>query len=63
MPFKISFNEEDCIGCGACCAVCEENWELKEGKAVPKKTNLDSKSCNEDAAESCPMDCIRVEEV
>ncbi len=62
MPFKISFKEEDCIGCGACVAVCDENWELKGSKAKPKKTKIKEKGCNPDAAETCPMGCIKVEE-
>ncbi|MBW2988110.1 ferredoxin [Candidatus Woesearchaeota archaeon] len=63
MAYKIKFNEEECIGCGACVAVCGENWELKDGKAHPKKTEVEEKGCNEDAAETCPMNCISIEEV
>lgn len=62
MPVKIAFNAEECIGCGACAAICPQNWGLKNGKASPKKTSLPEVGCNQDAAESCPMGCIKVEQ-
>ena len=63
MGFKISFNKEECIGCGACVAICEDNWELKDGVAHPKHTELEELGCNQEAADTCPMNCISVEEV
>jgi ferredoxin len=63
MAFKISINKEECIGCGACVAVCDANWELKDGKAHPKSAKVKEKGCNEDAVETCPMKCIILEEV
>ena len=62
MGYKIVYNEENCIGCGACAALCPENWELKDGKAKPKKTELTEIGCNQDAVDSCPMNCINIEE-
>jgi len=62
MAFKIKFKQEECIGCGACVAVCSENWELKDGKAKPKKSSVQEIGCNQDAADTCPMNCIEIEE-
>ena len=62
MAFKISINKEDCIGCGACVAVCPENWEINDGKASPKNESVEEVGCNKDAADSCPMNCISVKE-
>ena len=58
---KISMEREKCIGCGSCVAVCD-NWELKDdGKAKPKKTELDDLGCNEKAAQVCPVQCIKIQ--
>ncbi len=57
--FKIEYNKDECIGCGACVAQCD-NWELEGDKAKPKKIELDDVSCNQDAADGCPVNCIKV---
>jgi len=57
----IEMNRDACIGCGACAAVCPDNWEMKEdGKSAPKQTELEEAGCNEQAAASCPVKCITV---
>lgn len=59
--FKIVQDREACIGCGACASVCD-NWEMcDDGKSKPKKTLLDEKGCNEEAANVCPVACIKIE--
>jgi len=61
--FKIIQNREKCVGCGACVSVCD-NWEIGEdGKAKPKKTEVEEVGCNKEAAEVCPAQCIKIEEV
>ncbi len=61
--FKIKQDLEKCIGCGSCVAVCD-NWEMREdGKAHPKKTELEEIGCNKEAKEICPVECIEIEEV
>jgi len=66
MPFKINYNEEECIGCGACTVQCPENWELVEKnglfKAKPKQTNLSDIGKNKEAEEVCPVNCIKISE-
>ncbi len=64
--FKIEFNEDECIGCGACAAQCPENWDMKENeddgsmKAEPAEFELEEISCNELAANVCPVGAIKI---
>ncbi|MCK5040225.1 MAG: ferredoxin [Candidatus Aenigmarchaeota archaeon] len=61
--YKIEHDIDACIGCGACISMCPDNWEMSnEGKAIPKKAELDEIGCNEEAKDSCPVDCIKIEE-
>ena len=58
--FKIAQDRNVCIGCGACAAVCSENWVMKGDKSHPKKTELDEIGCNQEAADVCPVQCIKI---
>jgi len=63
--YKIEYDEASCIGCGACTVQCPENWELVETsagemKAKPGTTELDEIGKNNEAADVCPLDCIKV---
>lgn len=61
--FKIVFEREKCIGCGNCAALCPENWEMAaDGKSRAKTTELAALGCNKEAAENCPVKCIKVKE-
>ena len=60
MVVKIEHGVDACIGCGACAAVCPDNWIMEEGKAKPLKTELDEVGCNEQAANACPVQCIKI---
>lgn len=70
MP-KITVETENCIGCGACQAACEEFFSL-EGEKISLKDAKESEGkqelevedlkCARDAAEVCPTQCINVEE-
>ena len=56
----VSVNKEKCIGCGACVSVCEEVFEMKDGKAIVKKGKEKSKiPCVKEAAETCPVEAIK----
>ena len=61
--YRIIHEREKCIGCGSCAAICPENWELKGEKSRPKKTILEEIGCNQEAADSCPVECIHVEKI
>lgn len=57
----VSVDKEKCIGCGACVAVCESVFEMKDGKSVVKAGKKNSKEpCVKEAAESCPVQAISV---
>ncbi len=58
---KISFDKENCLGCGTCAAVCAENWFIgDDGKAQPKKTELSAPGCNQKAVDACPLQLIKL---
>jgi len=61
--FKIIQNRDVCIGCGACVSVCPDNWELKGDKAHPKKIEINDIGCNKEAADVCPVQCIKIKKV
>jgi ferredoxin len=58
--YEIRINKDECIGCGTCVAICPENFELKNGKANAKKKELKEAGCSSEAAESCPVQCIKI---
>lgn len=60
--YIIKVDEDKCIGCGACVAICEEAFELKEGKAIPVRTETEELDCEREAAEGCPVEAISIEE-
>jgi ferredoxin len=63
MAFNVTQTREDCIGCGVCAAVCPDNWEMSDdGLADPLNSSVDEIGCNQEAADSCPTTCIKIEE-
>ncbi len=69
---KIIHEREKCIGCGSCAAICPKYWEMADdGKSDLLGAKIDSKNgnqeleikeieCNQDAADSCPVQCIHI---
>lgn len=52
---------ETCIGCGACASVCEEVFEMKDGKAHVKEGQEKSTAdCCKEASDSCPVTAIKI---
>ena len=58
---EIKQDKNLCIGCGACVAVCPDNWIMgKDKKAKPIKTKINEIGCNAEAASICPVQCIKI---
>jgi ferredoxin len=70
---KIVFEREKCIGCGTCTVLCPVFWkmgddgraELKEGvkKENGFEREIEEVGCSEEAKQSCPVQCIHIEEL
>lgn len=69
---KIIFEKEKCIGCGTCVSVCPNFWEMNgdgkvnliestEENGVFKRV-IEDAGCNHETSQSCPVQCIHVEE-
>jgi len=56
---KVKVDQKKCIGCGACVAICECEFGLKDGKAYAKKPET-KEACAKEAASSCPVNAIDV---
>ena len=70
---KVIQQRDKCIGCGTCVAVCPDFWEMgADGKSTLKgardigenrfELEVQDTACNKDAAASCPVQVIIVEE-
>ncbi|MCX6097729.1 MAG: ferredoxin [Caldiserica bacterium] len=62
---KASIDQEACIGCGACVALCDAVFRLNDetGKAeVIPGADCGAAGCCKEAAESCPVAAITIEE-
>ncbi len=67
---KIIFERDKCIGCGTCSVICPSFWEMEDDGRAGLKEGIENKgiiereveeeSCNVEAAQSCPMQCIQV---
>ena len=58
---KIRVNQDACIGCGACCAIAEELFDIiEEGLSVAnvEEGSEEQKEACMDAIESCPTGAI-----
>ena len=65
VKYKIIQDHKKCIGCGACISSCD-NWVLgSDGKAKPKKIEIDEKEykCNKESADACPLKIIKIEKI
>jgi len=57
---KVAVDQEKCIGCGSCVSICPKTFEMKDGKAHPKKSDVKPLTCEEEAMESCPVGAISI---
>lgn len=57
---KVKVIEENCIGCGACEAICPQVFELVDGVSTVIKENQDNeKDSVLEALEACPTEAIK----
>lgn len=65
MIMKIIFEREKCIGCGSCEALCSKYWKMADDGKVDYLGSEELKEgetgCNKEAADACPVQCIRIE--
>ena len=60
--YKITINQDDCIGCEACANNCPlQVFEIIDGKS--HATNVDSCCSTLSCVAICPVSCIQVESV
>jgi ferredoxin len=61
---KVIINEDDCIGCGSCEAICPEVFKLdsKKGKSTVIRPEGGPNDLIEEAMEACPVSCISLVE-
>ena len=63
---KFEVNQDLCIGCGACQAICEEVFEINdEGYAVAKDVEIQDDEIKDNAIsamEGCPTSAIQEKE-
>ena len=73
--YVVKHDRTNCIGCAACEAVCSKHWEMSgDGKSdlkngikgendlISLEITEEELQCNKEAAESCPVNVIHIEE-
>lgn len=63
MSKKVTIDTEECIGCQTCVELCPDvfSFDNDTEKAVVRDEATGSEGCVEEAADSCPVNCIIVE--
>jgi len=70
---KIILKKEECIGCGTCAALCPDFWEMDDAEMKVKlkgakkneetgewELEVGETGCNQEAADACPVQCIKI---
>lgn len=62
---KVKVNQDACIGCGACCSICDSVFEIgDEGLSEVKTEEVkeDLQQAVREAFDACPTGAIEIEE-
>jgi ferredoxin len=56
-------DKETCVGCGLCCDVCPEVFEMAGDTAIAKvdKVPAEAEDTCQDAAAQCPTEAIKID--
>ncbi len=54
--------EDGCIACGACESICDAVFTVEDVATVNELEVASNEDCVKEAAESCPVSVIKVEE-
>ena len=54
----VELDQNKCIGCGTCVAICPANFEMDGAKAKAKAA--EDSGCAKQAGDSCPVNAITV---
>ena len=57
---NIKIDEEKCIGCGTCEAICPSHFKMNDN-GKPDVLSQDEAECVKEAVESCAVDAILVD--
>lgn len=58
---KIELDQNKCIGCGTCVALCPDYFEMEGAKAKPKTSDdIGEGGCAKEAANNCPVSAIQL---
>ncbi|MDR9502151.1 MAG: ferredoxin [Desulfurivibrionaceae bacterium] len=63
MAKQVVIDTDACIGCQSCVEICPElfGFDDSEEKAFVINPDGGEATCAEEAAESCPVECIHIE--
>ena len=62
---KAKVNQEACIGCGACAAICDTVFGINDeglSELIKEEVTAEEEQAVRDACESCPTAAIEIEE-
>lgn len=62
---KTKVNQDACIGCGACAAICDSVFTINDeglSELIKEDVESDEEQAVRDACESCPTAAIEIEE-
>lgn len=61
---KAIVDQDECIGCGQCVEICPEVFDMDGDVAatIVDEVPAELEDAAQEAADSCPVDCIAIEE-